>query len=61
MGANIYPEDVEATIYSQPEIAAVVHSFQLALLAVGELGDRIVLDVAQMDGCDQILGGLHHR
>lgn len=32
MGANIYPEDVEASIYSQPEIAAVVRSFQLALL-----------------------------
>jgi phenylacetate-CoA ligase len=32
MGANIYPEDVEATIYREPEVAAVVRSFQLAVL-----------------------------
>ncbi len=32
MGANIYPEDVEATIYREPEVAAAVHSFQLAVV-----------------------------
>ena len=32
MGANIYPEDVEATIYGEPAMAAAVHSFQLAVV-----------------------------
>ncbi len=32
MGANIYPEDVEATLYAEPELAAAVRSFQLAVL-----------------------------
>ncbi len=32
MGANIYPEDVEATIYRDPDVAGMVHSFQLAVV-----------------------------
>ena len=32
MGANIYPEDVEAVIYRRPDVAAAVRSFQLAVL-----------------------------
>ena len=32
MGANIYPEDVEATVYREPAVAAAVHSFQLAVV-----------------------------
>ncbi len=31
MGANIYPEDIEATIYSAPEIARRILSYQLSL------------------------------
>jgi phenylacetate-CoA ligase len=33
MGANIYPEDVEATIYADPAVAAAVRSFQLTVLS----------------------------
>ena len=29
MGANIYPEDVEALLYAQPDVATVLSSFQL--------------------------------
>ncbi len=32
MGANIYPEDIEATIYSAPEVARQILSYQLSLL-----------------------------
>ncbi len=32
MGANVYPEDVESTIYGDPSLAAAVRSFQLAVL-----------------------------
>jgi phenylacetate-CoA ligase len=32
MGANIYPEDVEAAIYSEPQVAAAVRSFQLSVV-----------------------------
>ena len=32
MGANLYPEDVEAAIYEDDEVAAVVRSFQLTVL-----------------------------
>jgi phenylacetate-CoA ligase len=33
MGANIYPEDVEAAIYGDPAVAAAVRSFQLTVLS----------------------------
>ncbi len=32
MGANIYPEDVEATLYGEPAVAAAVRSFQLTVV-----------------------------
>ena len=32
MGANVYPEDVESTIYGEPAVAAAVRSFQLSVL-----------------------------
>ena len=32
MGANIYPEDVESVIYSDPVLAKVVHSFSMSLV-----------------------------
>jgi phenylacetate-CoA ligase len=32
MGANIYPEDVESAIYSEPQVAAAVRSFQLSVV-----------------------------
>jgi phenylacetate-CoA ligase len=38
MGANIYPEDVETAVYSEPHVAAVVCSFQLAVVQ-DETGD----------------------
>ena len=31
MGANIYPEDVEQSLYDEPELAEVTHSFCLSL------------------------------
>lgn len=33
MGANVYPEDVEALVYGERETAASVNSFQLAVLS----------------------------
>jgi phenylacetate-CoA ligase len=33
MGANIYPEDVEAVIYRDPHLAAHVHSFCLSIVS----------------------------
>ena len=54
MGANIYPEDVEAAIYRRPDVAAAVCSFQLAVLEdashtprpgiVLELNEGVVVD-----------------
>jgi phenylacetate-CoA ligase len=32
MGANIYPQDIEAAIYAEPELASRVRSFQLSIL-----------------------------
>ena len=40
MGANVYPEDVEASIYAAPELAAAVRAFQLALLTDGSDNPR---------------------
>jgi phenylacetate-CoA ligase len=31
MGANIYPEDLEQSLYSEPELAKMTHSFILSL------------------------------
>jgi phenylacetate-CoA ligase len=59
MGANIYPEDVETAVYSEPEVAAVVRSFQLAVVQDGsgnprpgvllELDEGVTVDDAWRD------------
>ena len=56
MGANIYPEDVEATIYGEPTMASAVRSFQLAVVqdeaqtprpaVLLELNDGVTVDDA---------------
>ena len=32
MGANIYPEDVESVVYSDPVVAKIVHSYSMSLV-----------------------------
>jgi phenylacetate-CoA ligase len=59
MGANIYPEDVEQAVYSDPDVAAVVRSFQLTVLqdeaadprpgVLIELADGVSVDDAWRD------------
>jgi phenylacetate-CoA ligase len=59
MGANVYPEDVEALVYGDAETAARIRSFQLAVLAddagtprpgvLLELSDGVTVDAAWRD------------
>jgi phenylacetate-CoA ligase len=48
MGANIYPEDVEALVYGDPELAHLVHSFCLSVVsdATGTPRPGIALEYA---------------
>jgi phenylacetate-CoA ligase len=49
MGANIYPEDVEQAVYSDPDVAAVVRSFQLAVVQDEAANPRpgVLLELAE--------------
>ena len=69
MGANIYPEDVEATIYGEPAMAAAVRSFQLAVVhddaqtprpgVLLELNDGVTVDDAwRADHAERIRDGI---
>ena len=61
MGANIYPEDVESVVYSDPMLARFVHSFSMSL---GEDAhgnprpcfDFELSDLEQRSGVEAILG-----
>lgn len=48
MGANIYPEDVEAVIYADRALATSLHSFQLAVVqdASGTPRPAVILELA---------------
>lgn len=69
MGANIYPEDVEATIYGEPTTATAVRSFQLAVVqdatqtprpaVMLELNDGVTVDDAwRADRAEHIRDGV---
>ncbi len=47
MGANIYPEDIEAAIYSRPDVAARILSFQLSVVEPrpGETRPRVAIQL----------------
>jgi phenylacetate-CoA ligase len=70
MGANIYPEDLEAIIYGNPRLAAEVHSFILSLTTDDsgnprpcislELGDARLGDAAWVSAAEaQLQQGLN--
>ncbi len=54
MGANIYPEDVEATLYRDPEVAARLHSFLLSVVDddAGTPRPEISLELSDLHGVD---------
>ncbi len=56
MGANIYPEDLEAALYANPELAQVTRSFCMSLdeRAHGEVRPKFEFEIVRAD----ILGGL---
>lgn len=56
MGANIYPEDLEAALYANPELAQVTRSFCMSLdeQANAEVRPKFEFEIVRAD----ILGGL---
>jgi phenylacetate-CoA ligase len=54
MGANIYPEDIEAAIYSEPDVAARVLSWQLSVdePRPGETRPRVAIQLVRDDPDD---------
>ena len=55
MGANIYPEDVEAVLYRDPEVAARLHSFLLSVVddETGTPRPEICLELTDLQGVDE--------
>jgi phenylacetate-CoA ligase len=58
MGANIYPEDLEAVIYGDADLASRVHSFQLSTTTDGDGTPRplISLEIPAADEVDDAWG-----
>jgi len=61
MGANIYPEDVESVVYSDPVLARFVHSFSMSLAEDAQGNPRPCFDfelsdLGQRSGVEAILG-----
>ena len=54
MGANIYPEDVEAVLYRDPEVAPRLHSFLLSVVddEAGTPRPEISLELTDLQGID---------
>jgi phenylacetate-CoA ligase len=54
MGANIYPEDVEAVLYGDSEVAARLHSFLLSVVddEAGTPRPEISLELTDLHGVD---------
>ena len=55
MGANIYPEDVEAVLYRDPEVAPRLHSFLLSVVddEAGTPRPEISLELTDLHGVDE--------
>ena len=60
MGANIYPQDIEAAIYSEPELARRVRSFQLCVLESlpGETKPCVSIQLESGDPTQELCGRL---
>lgn len=56
MGANIYPDDVEAAIYSDPAVARRILSYQLSVLEEqpGETRPRVAIQLLAEDPGDEL-------
>jgi phenylacetate-CoA ligase len=54
MGANIYPEDVEAVVYGDAQVAPRLHSFLLSVVddETGTPRPEISLELTDLDGID---------
>ena len=54
MGANIYPEDIEAVLYRDPIVAPRMHSFMLSVIddADGTPRPSVALELSDLDGVD---------
>ncbi len=54
MGANIYPEDVEAVVYGDSQVAPRLHSFLLSVVddETGTPRPEISLELTDLDGID---------
>lgn len=54
MGSNIYPEDVEALLYGEPDIARRLDSFMLSVVddASGTPRPAVALELGDLDGVD---------
>ena len=56
MGANIYPQDIEAAIYTAPDLAACVRSFQLDVIeqSPGETRPRVSIQLESVEPTQQL-------
>jgi phenylacetate-CoA ligase len=56
MGANIYPEDVEAVLYRDPQVAPRLHSFLLSVVddETGTPRPEISLELTDLSGVDDV-------
>ena len=54
MGSNIYPEDIEAVLYRDGDIAPRLHSFMLSVIddAAGTPRPAVALELSDLDGID---------
>jgi Coenzyme F390 synthetase len=54
MGSNIYPEDIEAVVYRDPEISRRMHSFMLSVIddESGTPRPSVALEFTDLDGID---------
>ena len=59
MGANIYPEDVEAVLYRDPEVATRLHSFLLSVVddEAGTPRPLIALELTETSAASTRRGG----
>jgi phenylacetate-CoA ligase len=55
MGSNIYPEDIEAVLYRDPDLARRIHSFLLQVAADPDGTPRpsVALELNDVDGVDE--------
>jgi phenylacetate-CoA ligase len=54
MGSNIYPEDIEAVLYRDPDVSGRLHSFMLSLIddEQGTPRPAVALELSDLEGVD---------